>query len=174
MWRYLFRSDIIKNSEIRFSGAYLEDELFLIEYFSLAGSLVATNQALYVYFQNPGSVTRRYLKNYVDTFFASLELKRSLVEKYSIPVSPDWENNTCWAGLLIAVSNEFAPGNRAPFSEKLSQLKKLCAETHFKNAVDNYTPVATSRNKAIVVALLRRRLHTLLAIMYTIKNRNRG
>ena len=46
IWRFLFSRDIIARHELRFSGAYLEDELFLMEYFCLAERLVVLDEPL--------------------------------------------------------------------------------------------------------------------------------
>lgn len=116
IWRYVYRTDIVK--KIKFSGAYLEDEIFLIEYFSLSPSLVTVDKPLCGYYQNPESVTHRYLENYVDTFLLSLRNKEKLVEKYHITGITGWRTHTCWAGLLIAVGNIFARGQKCRFLAK--------------------------------------------------------
>ena len=175
VWRYLFRRSVILEHDIRFSGAYLEDEIFLIAYFSAAPCrLASVDKSLYNYLQNPASVTRRYLADYTDTFAASLALKQQLVERYHIPVPDDWRDNTCWAGLLIAVSNEFAPGNGHSLAYKLRALKRICALPDFRHALEHYTPRGMSRNKAVVAELLQKKLYLPLAILYTLKNRNRS
>ena len=99
IWRYLFSRAIISENGIKFSGAYLEDELFLIEYFCCAKRLAVVSEPLYYYYQNPGSVTRRYLKDFEKTFLASFEAKRALVKRYSIDGIEGWESMTLWAGI---------------------------------------------------------------------------
>ena len=39
IWRYLYSAEIIRQAKISFEGAYLEDELFLMEYFCNAKKL---------------------------------------------------------------------------------------------------------------------------------------
>lgn len=173
IWRYLFSRETIVSGRITFYGAYLEDELFLIEYFSTGATLAVTDEPLYNYYQNPASVTSRYLPTYIETFAASLAAKERLIAKYEIPVLPAWRHNTCWAGLLIAVANEFAPGNPASFAEKRKRIR-FYREGVFAAAVEGYVPGHLPRNKAVVAALIRRRMYTLLSTMYIIKNRNRG
>lgn len=171
VWRYLFDRRVIESNHIRFSGAYLEDELFLIEYFSCSVTLAVTEQPLYYYYQNPRSVTRRYLPTFVDTFLASLARKDKLVEKYAIPVAADWRDNTCWAGLLMAVGNEFAASNPSPLGEKRRKVKAICAIPAFAHALAHYEPAGMGRNKAIVAALLRRKGFFPLSLLYAVKNR---
>jgi hypothetical protein len=173
VWRYLFNTNAIKNASIRFSGAYLEDELFLIEYFGVPHTLVSVDVPLYCYFQNPYSVTRKYLPDYVDTFFGSYARKADLVDRYGFALPGWWRYNTCWAGLLIAVANEFAPGNSMSFSEKAKAVKVICEIPDFRYAVDNYIPKGLSRNKAVVTALIRKKMYVPLAVLYGIKNRSR-
>lgn len=175
VWRYLFDRTVILEHNIQFSGAYLEDEIFLIEYFSAAPCrLASVDESLYSYLQNPASVTRRYLAGYADTFTASLALKAQLVERYAIPVPNDWRDNTCWAGLLIAVSNEFAPGNGHSLAFKARAVRQICEMPDFQHAITHYAPRDMSRNKAVVAGLVRKRLYLPLAMLYTFKNRNRS
>jgi glycosyltransferase EpsJ len=110
----------------------------------------------------------------MDTFLVTLRRKIKLVEAFSIPVPEGWIDNSAWAGLLIAVSNEFAPGHTRSFREKVSAIKKICREPVFEHALKHYTPSGMARAKAVVAALLRRRLYYTLALLYTFKNRNRA
>lgn len=174
LWRYLFDAALIKEHALRFTGAYLEDELFLIEYFAIGSDLAVADRPLYHYFMNPGSVTRRYMKNYTDVFLTSYRLKQSLVEKYSLEPPAHWTYSTCWASLLIAVANEFAPGNSASLGEKVKAVKAICAMEPFKSALEHYVPEGMNRNKAVVAFLLRRRMFFPLALLYAVKNRNRS
>lgn len=173
IWRCLFRTSLLRAHNIRFSGAYLEDEMFLIEYFTLEENLICVDRPLYRYFQNPASVTHRYLADYVQTFERSLAAKAQLVARYSIPVPDWWRYNSAWAGLLIAVANLFAPGAPGGLLSRAKSLKQLCALPVFCDAYKNYIPEGMNRNKAIVANLLRRRLYLVLSALYTFKNRNR-
>lgn len=172
--RFLYKTSIIKRNDIKFSGAYLEDELFIIEYFSVAGRLSVVDEPLYVYYINPASVTRSYLKDYPSVFSHSLEMKKKLVEKYKIDGIEGWLDHTCWAGLLIAAANEFAPGNPAGFAQRRKNLRSLCKTPLFAGAVKNLKPKNVLGNKRIVAGLIKARQYTLLSILYTIKNRGRS
>ena len=171
VWRCLLSRRLIEKAGIRFSGAYLEDELFLIEYFACDVTLAVVDQPVYYYYQNPMSVTKRYLKDFTGTFFASLALKEKLVEQYAIPVTPDWKDNTCWAGLLMAVGNEFAASNPAPRKERQNNVKALCAIPAFAHALEHYVPQGMGKKKTVVAQLLRRRMFGLLGLLYAVKNR---
>ena len=96
------------------------------------------------------------------------------MKKYAIAVSSDWEYTTMWAGLLIAVANEFAPGNPADKAEKVKNLRALCRESVFAPAVTAYKPEGMGRNKTVVATLIRMKQYGLLAALYNIKNRNRS
>ena len=174
VWCYLFDRASIEDHKIRFTGAYLEDELFLIEYFSLNHTLAVTDEELYRYCLNPASVTRKYLKNYPETFEVSFDIKKELIKKYNISVSDDWEYTTMWAGLLIAVANEFAPGNPAGKAQKVKNLRALCKDSVFAPAVKAYKPEGMGRNKTVVATLIRMKQYALLAALYNFKNRNRS
>jgi glycosyltransferase EpsJ len=173
IWRFLFSRKTIIENGIEFNGAYLEDELFLIEYYSCPGTLSVVDEGLYYYYQNSLSVTKRYQSRYLRTFFNSLDWKRELIERYAISVPSWWVDNTCWAGLLIAVSNLFAPGNTMSFFTKIRNVREICRLQEFRHAIEHYKPSGLSKNKAIVATLIRCRLYFLLGILYVVKNRNR-
>ena len=168
--RYLFSRELIDKIPLRFTGAYLEDELFVLEYFSLPQRLAAVAKPLYNYYQNPLSATRRYMEGCDSIFLDSLANKRRLVEKYSIKAPESWELNSAWAGLLICVSNEFAPGNDKSIWQKITALRALCRIDIFNKALSAYIPKGMSRNKSIVAALLRRKLYLPLALLYAAKH----
>ena len=173
--RYLYSLAAIRRRALRFSGAYLEDELFLVEFFSESTTLCVVNEGLYYYYQNPDSATRRYMASCVDTFLASLEKKQELVERFRLDPGPDWVRNCAWAGLLIAVGNEFAPGTPAStLKEHKRDLKALCAIPEFRDALDHYAPRDMNRRKTIVAFLLRLHLLTPLVLLYKLKNRHWG
>jgi glycosyltransferase EpsJ len=171
--RYLYSRASLEERGLSFTGAYLEDELFLIEYFSWPTTLAVVNEGLYYYYQNPESATRRYMAGCVDTFMRSLELKKRLVSRFGLEPGPDWISNTLWSGLLIAIGNEFAPGNEASLYAHIKNLRALCEGAEFGEAVKRYAPRGMGRNKAAVAFLARRRLYAALALLYKVKNRGR-
>ena len=173
IWRCLFRRADLIERKIRFSGAYLEDELFLIEYFAPGRSLFCVDEPLYRYYQNPASATRNYQADFIETFSRTVDAKAALVERFSIPAPGFWRDNTAWAGLLIAAANAFAPGAPGGLFSRARELRRLCALPVFKTAYDRYVPSGMNRNKRLVAALLRRKLFLTLSALYTFKNRNR-
>ncbi len=173
IWRSLFRRSALLESGVRFSGAYLEDELFLIEYFAAERSLCCVEKPLYRYLQNPASATRRYQADFLETFRRTLDAKAALVERFSIPVPDFWRDNTAWAGLLIAVANVFAPGAPGGLFSRARSLRRLCSLPLFRGAYRRYVPSGMNRNKQAVASLLRRKLFLTLSVLYTWKNRNR-
>lgn len=84
IWRFLFDAAILRDNAITFEGAYLEDELFLMEYFSNARRLAVTDRPLYRYLENPASATHRYMPDYLQVFQRFLERKVAIVEKYGL------------------------------------------------------------------------------------------
>ena len=172
IWRFLFSRSIIMDHSVRFSGAYLEDELFLMEYFCLAKRLAMVDEPLYYYLQNPASVTRNYLPDYMDTFRRFLAAKEAVVERYGLEGDdPQWRQSTCWAGLLIAIGNEFAPGNPASLGEKRRRVESFTRQPGMAEAIRDLEPQGMGRNKQLVATLVRRRWFRLLSLMYAVKNR---
>lgn len=174
VWRFLFTREIIIGNEIRFMGAYLEDELFLLEYFCHAKKLAMINEPLYYYLQNPESVTRNYLRNYMETFARVMASKEEVAKRFGLDAArPHWRENSNWSGLLIAVGNEYAPGNPASIWEKRRRVIAMTKKPSIQKAMQTIRPKGLSRNKQMVADLISRRMFTLLTIMYTLKNRNR-
>lgn len=174
IWRFLFTREIILQHKIKFAGAYLEDELFLMEYFCHAEKLVMLEEPLYFYLQNPTSATRRYLPDYMKTFTAFMKAKEKLAEEQGLGENfPLWRENSNWSGLLIAVGNEYAPGNPASFLEKKRRVKALVNRPEMVRAIQAIHPQNLGRNKQIVADLICRRQYFLLTALYAVKNRNR-
>lgn len=170
--RFLFSRSVIERCGLRFEGPYLEDEVFLMEYFLHAEKLATMDDPLYLYLQNPGSATRRYQPGYIEVFRRVMERKGKIAEEYGLEMS-GWEDNANWAGLLIAVGNEYARGNTRSFREKSAFLKRLCGEPDMARALANLRPTGLAGNKQLVANLLMGRHFTLLGLLYTIKNRGR-
>ncbi len=172
IWRFLFSRAIIAEHGITFAGAYLEDELFLMEYFCYANRLAILDKPLYYYLQNPRSVTRTYLPDYMDTFRRFMAAKKALAGRFGLD-RPGWEDNSNWAGLLIAVGNEYAPGNPASAREKQARVKAFTESPEMARAIAALSPSGLGRNKQLVVTLVRRRWFGLLTLMYLLKNKGR-
>jgi glycosyltransferase EpsJ len=174
IWRFLFSAEIIRREGLRFAGAYLEDELFLMEYFLHAKKLAMTAKPLYYYLQNPQSVTRNYLPSYLETFAAFMEAKEALVGRFELEAArPFWRENSNWSGLLIAVGNEFAPGNPKSLWEKRRSVQAMTKLSPMEEAIRRQKPKGLGRNKQLVADLISRRMFTLLTLLYAFKNRSR-
>lgn len=172
IWRFIYTNEIIQKHAIRFEGAYLEDEIFLIEYFARAEKLAMSDAALYGYLQNSASATHRYMKDYMKVYERFLERKTELAEKLKLTErTPDWRESTNWAGLLIAVGNEYAASNPASWGEKQRRVKAICNRSEMREAIAKMHPKGQSRNKQIVTELIRLRAFLPLTLLYRIKNR---
>ena len=172
IWRFLYVRSIIAGAGITFEGAYLEDELFLMEYFCHAKRLAIVDKPLYNYYWNPGSATHKYMKDYISVFHRFMERKEELAQKYGLDV-PLWRENSNWAGLLIAVGNEYAPGNPASFPEKQRRVREIAALPEMRQAMAAIRPEGIGRNKQLVASLLRGGHFALLTLLYRIKNRSK-
>ena len=172
IWRFLFSASIIQTHHLTFSGAYLEDELFLLEYFYQAKSLAMIDTPVYYYLQNPASVTRQYLPDYMKTFTAFMKAKEALAERTGLGENqPLWRENSNWSGLLIAIGNEFAASNPASWAEKRKAVRALCARPEMVQAIQSIRPQGLGRNKQMVADLVRKRQFWLLSLLYRLKNR---
>ena len=172
IWRYLYTTSLIRENGIVFEGAYLEDELFLIEYFCKAKRLVVADAPLYCYLQNPTSVTHKYMKNYMDTFRRFLERKEEIVARCGLEAHrPHWREESNYAGLLIAIGNEYATGNPASWRERQEAVRAMAAQPEMRRALEALRPEGQSRNKRLVDRLVRGGHFGLLTALYRVKNR---
>lgn len=172
IWRYLFSAEILRREHILFEGAYLEDDLFLMEYFCHARKLAVTEQPLYYYLLNPSSATHKYMKDFQKVFARYMERKAALAEKYQLTAArPQWRENTNWAGLLIAIGNEYAPGNNKTLRQRQKAVEELCASPEMAQAIAQLVPQGMSTNKQLVAKLVRGRHFFILTQMYRLKNR---
>ena len=168
IWRFLFDAAILRDNAITFEGAYLEDELFLMEYFANVHRLAVP---LYHYLENPASATHRYMRDYPAVFARFLERKAEIVEKYGLDAArPQWRANTVWAGLLIAVGNEYVKSNPKPVREKRKAVEALCAQPEFAKAIRELRPKGLGRNKQIVADLIGSGRFGTLTALYRLKN----
>ena len=172
IWRYLFSAGIIRKAGITFEGAYLEDEIFLLEYFAHAKSLAVTEEPLYRYLMNPDSATHKYMKDYLAVFSRFLERKTAIAERYGLAAArPQWRENTLWAGLLIAIGNEYARGNPKSPREKQAAVEAICRRPEMAEAIRDFRPQGLGRNKQMVADLVRGGRFGLLTGLYRLKNR---
>ena len=175
VWRFLFSRDIVQREKITFAGAYLEDELFLLEYFCHAQTLAMVAQPVYCYLQNPASVTRRYLPDYMETFQTFMQAKESLPQRLGLGETlPLWRENSWWSGLFTAIGNEFAATNPASLAEKRHRVKALCQLPPMAQAIQAIRPQGLGRNKQMVADLVCRKQFFLLSLLYGWKNQGGG
>ena len=172
IWRYLFSSSILRSARVSFEGAYLEDELFLMEYFCNSRKLAVTDVPLYRYFLNPDSATHRYMKDFPQVFRRFMERKEALVEKYGLESArPQWRESSNWAGLLIAVGNEYAKDNQKSIRQRQKAVKEFCRQPEMEKAIRDLVPVGLSPNKQMVANLVRGKHFFTLTQLYRLKNR---
>jgi len=172
IWRYVYSSDVLRRNHITFQGAYLEDELFLMEYFCCAKKLAVTEEPLYRYFHNPSSATHKYMADFLQVFRRHMARKESLSKKYDLTSHrPQWRENSNWAGLLILVSNEYALGNDLPLRKKQRKVENYVALPEMAKAIAEYQPEGLSPHKQMVAKLLKGKHYFTLTQMYRLKNR---
>ena len=168
----MYKRQILRDNAITFEGAYLEDELFLMEYFANVHRLAVTDKPLYHYLENPASATHRYMQDYLSVFSRFLERKTDIVEKYGLSAArPHWRDDTVWAGLLIAVGNEYARSNPKSPREKQQAVEAICALPEFSRAIRQLRPRGLGRNKQIAADLIGSGRFGTLTALYRLKNR---
>lgn len=169
---YLFSADLIRKHHIAFDGPYLEDELFVLEYFCNAHSLAVTDQPLYLYFFHRESATRHYMADFSQVFSSFMKRKEALVAKYGLESArPQWRESSNWAGLLIAVGNEYAQGSPKTIRQRQKAVKEFCRQPEMEKAIRELVPTGLSPNKQMVANLVRKKHFFTLTQLYRLKNR---
>ena len=169
---YLFSTELIRKNHIAFDGPYLEDELFVLEYFCNARTLAVTDQPLYRYFLHGESATHHYMKNFPQVFARFMERKEALVSKYDLEaLRPQWRESSNWAGLLIAVGNEYARDNPKSIRQRQKAVKEFCQRPEMQKAIREIAPAGLSPNKQMVANLVRGKHFFTLTQLYRLKNR---
>lgn len=172
IWRYLFSASLLRSCRASFEGAYLEDELFLMEYFCNSRRLAVTDVPLYRYFLNPNSATHKYMKDFPRVFSRFMERKEAVAEKYGLDSArPQWRENSNWAGLLIAVGNEYARDNPKSIRQRQKAVKEFCRRPEMAKAIRELAPAGLSPNKQMVAKLIRGKHFFTLTQLYRLKNR---
>jgi hypothetical protein len=142
-----------------------------MEYFCNAQKLIVTEEPLYRYFHNPSSATHKYMADFLQVFQRFMQRKEELVEKYGLQSArPQWRENSNWAGLLIAIGNEYARGNSKKIGQKQAAVQELCAMPPFAKAIAEVTPEGLSANKQMVANLVKGKHFFILTQMYRMKN----
>ena len=137
-----------------------------------ARRLAVTETPLYRYLQNPASATHKYMKDFQQVFGRFMERKEDLAARYGLtPGRPQWRENSNWAGLLIAIGNEYAPGNPKTLRQRQETIQALCARPDMAHAIRTLSPAGMSRNKQLAAKLVRGGRFWLLSQLYRIKNR---
>lgn len=171
IWRVLFDATILRQEKITFEGAYLEDELFLLEYFHYAKGLAVTDTPLYDYYLNPNSATHKYMPKFQQVYHRFVQRKEALVQRFHWEdLHPQWRENTNWAGLLIAIGNEYAPGNEKTIRQRQQAVKTLCQRDDMAKAIAQVKPEGLSQNKQLVVRLVQGKHFFMLTQLYRLKN----
>ena len=94
------------------------------------------------------------------------------MEQYGLSAArPQWRADTVWAGLLIAVGNEYAKSNPKSAREKQKTVEALCAQPEFARAIRELCPKGLGRNKQIVADLIGSGRFGTLTVLYRLKNR---
>lgn len=172
IWRYLFSASILRAAHITFEGAYLEDELFLMEYFCNARRLAVTETPLYRYLLNLNSATHKYMKDFMTVFDRFMERKEAICQRCQLEAGrPQWRENTNWAGLLIAIGNEYAKDNPKTIRQRQKAVQALCARPDMSHAISTLAPTGLSPNKQMVANLVRGHHFFTLTQLYRLKNR---
>ena len=94
------------------------------------------------------------------------------MKKYKLEEArPQWRENTNWAGLLIAIGNEYAAGNEAPVRKKQKAVEELCRRPDMAKAIAEITPMGMTPNKQMVANLVKGKHFFTLTQLYRLKNR---
>lgn len=170
VWRFLFDGALMR--KLTFNGIYLEDELFLMAYFCRSQGLAVTETPLIDYYYNPNSITHKYVPKFLDVFAKFMANKEAVVAEFGLDeLCPNWRDNSNWAGLLIAVGNEYAHGNPGTIRQRQQAVKDMCHRPEMAQAIANLRPEGLNPNKELVARMICGKHYFMLTQMYRLKNR---
>ena len=127
---------------------------------------------MYRYLLNPNSATHKYMKDLMKVYDRFMERKEDLVKRYNLEEArPQWREYTNWAGLLIAIGNEYAKGSPKNIRQRQQAVQALCARPDMARAIAQVRPEGLSPNKQMVANFVRGGHFFMLTQLYRLKNR---
>ena len=108
----------------------------------------------------------------MKVFTRFMERKEALAQKYDLEAArPQWRENSNWAGLVIAIGNEYAATNPASVKQKKKTVQEICQRPEMAKAIAEVTPEGLSPNKQMVANFVKKGQFFILTQMYRLKNR---
>jgi hypothetical protein len=112
------------------------------------------------------------MKNFQKVFDRFMTRKEALVKKYHLEEArPQWRENSNWAGLLIAIGNEYAADNDKNIRQRQKTVEDLCRRPDMAKAIETITPDGLNPSKQIVANLVKQGHYFILTQLYRLKNR---
>lgn len=139
----LYRHDIIKEQRIQFPENYRlgEDLLFQLQFLRLARGVSVTRDVLYFYTERTGSLTKRYIPQYMDI---QIDLYEQTKQFLNDTKSNTTENMQQMDDIFAqqfrhAISNLHHPLNKMTFQEKRQLLITFFRMAQSKNFIQFYS-----------------------------------
>ena len=112
------------------------------------------------------------MANFPQVFSRFMERKEALVKRYGLESArPLWREESNWAGLLIAIGNEYARDNPKSIRQRQKAVQEFCRRPEMEKAIRELVPVGLSPNKQMVANLVRGKHFFTLTQLYRLKNR---
>ena len=112
------------------------------------------------------------MPDFLQVFTRFMERKEALAARYGLENDrPQWRESSNWAGLLIAVGNEYAKDCPKTLRQRRQAVEALCRRPEMARAIASLKPAGLSRNKQLAASLLRGGHFFLLGQLYRLKNR---
>lgn len=164
-WNKLYRLDIIKNYNIRFTKGIIlyEDVLFIYEYLKNAKKVELLNQAIYNYRINQDGATLKYKPEIMKSNNIFLEK----IYKYKEEMNNN-QINAFWSRIIRCYGNIFTYYlcNKKKNSSTIKEMKYvLISQPIYKEAINNVKFKALTKKQIILVILTKMKLFWLLRII---------
>ena len=170
----LWRSEIIKNKNIRFKQELLvgEDALFCMQCSEYIKKICLLDKPLYNYRFNDQSLVRKFDKKYANKYLKSMkETEKYLLDKYknNLKISEKINNYITYHVLLIIVNYCFNPENKLSFLKQIDLLKQICNIEEFKKAIEKCNYKGFSLSRKITVFTIKKKVYLMTAIIARIR-----
>lgn len=160
VWNKLYRTEIIKNTKLRFNESYIlgEDFIFNVRYTLLCKNITIINKASYNYMIESQSLSHSYKKNKFSQLKpVTLEFKDILTEN-NLSLEPFYYR--LMRNFYSSTIELFHKDCNYTYSQKVSYTKKLIKDQDIEDMLLNYKP--RSIYKKIIFLIMKLRNHHLI------------
>jgi len=177
IWKNLFKTEIIKNNNIRFESEremLSEDALFMVDYISCIKRATGINEAFYNYCRNEDSISKSYKKDRLEkslVFTNEVEkrFKKDInSEEYQIYIDRFWQ---AMCRVLCSQEIMYAKDNNIKYSDLKKRLKEICTHSLTIRTLKAYPLGTLPFSQRVFAYCMKYRMYFLLKILVGLRSK---